>query len=75
MTKLRPILLPYDRTSLSAKAVSRHFKTKRIFANGKFKPTERDVIINWGFIFLKQKYNTIDGFPYYGWNDDRKYVG
>ena len=45
---LRPVLVPYDRTSLSGKAVSRHFKVKRPFADGRFRPKKSDVIINWG---------------------------
>lgn len=45
---LRPVLIPYDRTSLSGKAVSRYFKVKRPFADGRFKPKKDDIMINWG---------------------------
>jgi len=45
----RPIILPYNRTSISAKAVSRYFKTLRPFPNRNYKPRVNDIIINWGF--------------------------
>lgn len=45
----RPIILPYSRTSISAKAISRYFKTLRPFPNKNYKPRPDDVVINWGF--------------------------
>lgn len=45
----RPVILPYKRNSMSAKTVSRHFGTLRIFPNRNYKPRINDVIINWGF--------------------------
>ena len=45
----RPIILPYNRTSISAKAVSRYFKTLRPFPNRNYKPRHNDIIVNWGF--------------------------
>ena len=45
----RVVLLPYKMTSLSSKAIARHFGIKRIFPDRKFRPRHGDVIINWGY--------------------------
>jgi hypothetical protein len=51
MTQIRkrPMILPYSRRSMSAKTVSRHFRTLRIFADKNYRPRQNDVIINWGY--------------------------
>lgn len=45
----RVVLLPYKMTSLSSKAIARHFGIKRIFPDRKFRPRHGDTIINWGY--------------------------
>jgi len=43
------MILPYKRNSLSAKTISKYFKTLRIFPDRNYKPRLNDVVVNWGF--------------------------
>lgn len=47
MTRLR--ILPYAMNSLSSKAISKHFNTKRVYPNRSYRPKDGDVVLNWGF--------------------------
>jgi len=42
-------ILPYKMNSLSSRAISKHFKCKRVYPNKNYKPKDGDVIVNWGF--------------------------
>jgi hypothetical protein len=45
----RIVIMPYKMSSTSGKALSRHFKTKRIYPNNNYVPRNGDVVVNWGF--------------------------
>lgn len=47
MTRLR--VLPYAMNSLSSRAISKHFNTKRVYPNRNYRPKDGDVVLNWGF--------------------------
>jgi glutathione synthase/RimK-type ligase-like ATP-grasp enzyme len=47
MTRLR--ILPYAMNSLSSRAISKHFNTKRVYPNRNYRPKDGDVVLNWGF--------------------------
>jgi glutathione synthase/RimK-type ligase-like ATP-grasp enzyme len=42
-------VLPYKMNSLSSKAISRHFKCKRIYPNRNYIPRTGHVVLNWGY--------------------------
>lgn len=45
---MKPIIFPYKMGSASAKKLANTLNTRRVFANRKYKPKRRHVIINWG---------------------------
>jgi len=49
MAQKRPVFIPYKRSSISCKAMSRHFGTLRAFPDRKYRPRQHDVVVNWGY--------------------------
>lgn len=45
---MKYIVYPYSMTSESGKALARSLRAKRVYPDGKYKPTKDDIVINWG---------------------------